>query len=149
MANSADSDQLVSSEANWSGSTLFAKQGISRFSRTRVKFKESVFYLFLHVLNGIASVWSNFVFCFCLQWKWNHTIWHVYCICSKYLDSHNEANSEDPDQTALEGAVWSQSALFAILTVRTVLTHHCSLTLRLQHKSEIRPVGEVPLLEKP
>ena len=25
MANSADTDQLASSEANWSGSTLFAK----------------------------------------------------------------------------------------------------------------------------
>ena len=25
MANSADADQLASSEANWSGSTLFAK----------------------------------------------------------------------------------------------------------------------------
>ena len=27
MANSADADQLASSEANWSGSTLFAKAG--------------------------------------------------------------------------------------------------------------------------
>ena len=27
MANSADPDQLASSEANWSGSTLFAKTG--------------------------------------------------------------------------------------------------------------------------
>ena len=27
MANSADPDQLSSSEANWSGSTLFAKAG--------------------------------------------------------------------------------------------------------------------------
>ena len=27
MANSADPDQLISSEANWSGSTLFAKAG--------------------------------------------------------------------------------------------------------------------------
>ena len=27
MANSADPDQLASKEANWSGSTLFAKQG--------------------------------------------------------------------------------------------------------------------------
>ena len=27
MANSADPDQLASSEANWSGSTLFAKRG--------------------------------------------------------------------------------------------------------------------------
>ena len=26
MANSADSDHLASSEANWSGSTLFAKK---------------------------------------------------------------------------------------------------------------------------
>ena len=37
MANSADPDQLAFSEANWSGSTLFAKQEISGFSRTRVK----------------------------------------------------------------------------------------------------------------
>ena len=37
MANSADPDQLASSEANWSGSTLFAKKGVSGFSRTRVK----------------------------------------------------------------------------------------------------------------
>ena len=27
MTNSADSDELASSEANWSGSTLFAKAG--------------------------------------------------------------------------------------------------------------------------
>ena len=39
IANSADPDQLASSEANWSGSKLFAKQGISRFSRTRVNKK--------------------------------------------------------------------------------------------------------------
>ena len=37
MTNSADPDQLVSSEANRSGSTLFAKTGISGFSKTRVK----------------------------------------------------------------------------------------------------------------
>ena len=36
MANSADPDQLASSEANWSGTTLFAKQGISGLSRTRL-----------------------------------------------------------------------------------------------------------------
>ena len=30
MANSADPDQLASSEANWSGSTLFAKAGYTR-----------------------------------------------------------------------------------------------------------------------
>ena len=36
MANSADPDQLASSEANWPGSTLFAKQDISGFNRTRI-----------------------------------------------------------------------------------------------------------------
>ena len=30
MANSADPDQLASEEANWSGSTLFAKAGYIR-----------------------------------------------------------------------------------------------------------------------
>ena len=36
MTNSADPDQLASSEANWSGSTLFAKTGYVVFSRRRV-----------------------------------------------------------------------------------------------------------------
>ena len=36
MANSADPDQLAS-EANWSGSALFAKAGDIRVHRTRVK----------------------------------------------------------------------------------------------------------------
>ena len=40
MANGAGPDQLASSEANWSGSTLFAKQGISGFSWTRIKLQK-------------------------------------------------------------------------------------------------------------
>ena len=36
MANSADSDQLASSEANRSGSTLFAKAGYIRFFRSQL-----------------------------------------------------------------------------------------------------------------
>ena len=39
MTNSADPDQLASSEANWSGSTLFAKTGLVVFSNRRVKTK--------------------------------------------------------------------------------------------------------------
>ena len=35
MANSADPDQLVSSEANWSGSTLFAKAGYIRVQQDK------------------------------------------------------------------------------------------------------------------
>ena len=37
MANSADPDQLASSEANWSGSKLFAKIWHVVFSKRRVK----------------------------------------------------------------------------------------------------------------
>ena len=35
MANSADPDQLASSEANWSGSTLFAKEGYNRVQQNK------------------------------------------------------------------------------------------------------------------
>ena len=37
MANSADSDQLASSEANWSGSTLFPKTGYVRVQQDKVQ----------------------------------------------------------------------------------------------------------------
>ena len=37
MTNSADPDQLASEEANWSGSTLFAKTGHVVLSKRRVK----------------------------------------------------------------------------------------------------------------
>ena len=35
MTNSADPDQLVSTEANWSGSTLFAKAGCIRVQQDK------------------------------------------------------------------------------------------------------------------
>ena len=35
MTNSADPDQLASSEANWSGSTLFAKVGYTQGQQDR------------------------------------------------------------------------------------------------------------------
>ena len=37
MANSADPDQLASSEANWSGSTRFARTGYAVLSKRRIK----------------------------------------------------------------------------------------------------------------
>ena len=46
MANSADPDQLASSEANWSGSTLFAKAGITKTS------------LFKYIENFITKNWK-------------------------------------------------------------------------------------------
>ena len=36
MANSADPDQLASSEVNWSGSTLFAKAGYVRVQQVHM-----------------------------------------------------------------------------------------------------------------
>ena len=35
MTNGADPDQLASSEANWSGSTLFAKTGYIRIQQDK------------------------------------------------------------------------------------------------------------------
>ena len=35
MTNSADPDQLVSEEANWSGSALFAKGGYTRVQQDK------------------------------------------------------------------------------------------------------------------
>ena len=55
IANSADSDQLVSSEANWSGSTLFAKTWHVVFSERRVKLIKYILvfslnqYIFLYI----------------------------------------------------------------------------------------------------
>ena len=39
MTNSADSDQLASAEANWSGSTLFAKTGYVVFSKRKINYQ--------------------------------------------------------------------------------------------------------------
>ena len=36
MANSADPDQLASTEANWSGSTLIAKAGYIRVQQDQI-----------------------------------------------------------------------------------------------------------------
>ena len=71
MANSADPDQLAS--ANWSGSTLFAKQGISGFSRTRVN------------KSAIAGVWT-------LEIEQHKHDFSAYCISA--LTTH-WANSAD------------------------------------------------------
>ena len=50
MTNSVDPDQLASSEANWSGSTLFAKTGHVVFSKRRV----------MRVLQKVLSLGSDY-----------------------------------------------------------------------------------------
>ena len=62
MTDSADPDQLAS-EANWSGSTLFAKTGRIVFSKRRVKIYKVIVLLkhvaSLHVL--CYGVWKNII----------------------------------------------------------------------------------------
>ena len=53
MTNSADPDQLASSEANWSGSTLFAKTGHVVFSKRRVNKQKQDLIL------GFANIYSK------------------------------------------------------------------------------------------
>ena len=48
MTNSADPDQLASSEANRSGSTLFAKTGHAMFGKRRVN--NITYYFFQSIL---------------------------------------------------------------------------------------------------
>ena len=52
MANRSDPDQLASEEANWSGSTLFAKTGHSGLSRTRVNVFVQVLYCSLNLFTN-------------------------------------------------------------------------------------------------
>ena len=113
MADSADPDQLSSLEANWSGSTLFAKQDIYRFSRTRVKYGKcpkllnTLFYYYYYFFFFLPI----FFFFFFFSMQLFHKIFS------------GMANSLDPDQTAPRGAVWSRSALFAYAILSETLMH--------------------------
>ena len=58
MANSADPDQLASSEAKWSGSTLFAKAGYIWVQQDKVMYNWSVYLttLFLAMLGKLSPL---------------------------------------------------------------------------------------------
>ena len=73
MANSADPDQLASSEANWSGSTLFAKAGYIRVQQDKgLEFKTEKKNL--------------------IAWEKGLSIYHMYL---KFSDRQAWANSLD------------------------------------------------------
>ena len=75
MTNSADPDQLASSEANWSGSTLFAKTGHVLFSKRRVKFRDRGVFVFL----------SNYMFNannVLLSPIRPRVLWHLILVCT-------------------------------------------------------------------
>ena len=67
MTNSADPDQLASSEANWSGFTLFVKAGY--ISRTRVNadnfvdqtvWMHRLIQVFVECMSGILLVFTHY-----------------------------------------------------------------------------------------
>ena len=53
MTNSADPDQLASSEANWSGSTLFVK--IGHVGSAREGLKERIYFIWQQILSLIVA----------------------------------------------------------------------------------------------
>ena len=55
MADSADPDQLASSEANWSGSTLFAKTGYIRVQQDK-GFNDNLYVLLLTLEMRLSPV---------------------------------------------------------------------------------------------
>ena len=79
MTNSADPDQLASSEANWSGSTLFAKTGYVVFSKRRVKcttFEQGLIYQGSQINSDIVflckssrNVRKRTFWHWCAQWR--------------------------------------------------------------------------------
>ena len=74
MTNSVDPDQMASSEAIWSGSTLFTKVGLVVNSRIRVKVMSSqlvhLIILFLGMLSAVSSLTSICANCFARNWCW-------------------------------------------------------------------------------
>ena len=79
MTNSADPDQLAL-EANWSGSTLFAKTRRFAFSKRRVNYQASIQHLYqcrinppiTYYIQDVVHFWRNPVrakVCQCNQWK--------------------------------------------------------------------------------
>ena len=59
MTNSADPDQLASSEANWSGSALFAKTGHVVLSKRRVKYSFNSLDMMRPWDIGFFSLWHE------------------------------------------------------------------------------------------
>ena len=58
MANIVDTDQLASSEANWSGSTLFAKAGYIRVQQDK-GLEGTLWYKLLKLVNVMGWMLNN------------------------------------------------------------------------------------------
>ena len=104
--NSADTDQLASSEVTDLDLHCLQRQGVSRFSRTRVKIKFYCrewykFLVFLHQINFSSFFLEDF-FYICFSVGVCHQISCLfYRNNTKYWDRLALANSGDPDQMPL------------------------------------------------
>ena len=85
MTNSADPDQLASEEANWSGSTLFAKTGHVVFSKRRVKY----------LLSTWCVVRASYT---CSRWGKGHV--NIWPTTWENIPSIQNAPSDDSDHCA-------------------------------------------------
>ena len=112
MTSRADPDQLASSEANWSGSTLFAKTGHVVFSKRRVK-----------MIDQYCTVPDETNACM----KWMAMVTRLQLTgavaCSHCLAWYKPCNSEDPGNqsvnlkritmfTVNNKTLWLQTMLF-------------------------------------
>ena len=104
MTNSADPDKLASEEANWSGSTLFAKKGHVVFSNRWVK--NSFFLLFQESKNILCKPSSKETICMQSNGKDRKKIMHFLYWMQRINLSDLQtkpgtcADSVDPDETA-------------------------------------------------
>ena len=114
ITNSADPDQLASSETTWSGSTLIAKVGYIPFQQDKgqtriqtkpnsgkyINWRDNSWYIFTYIF----FLHQNIPFGYSLELPQRVSIRYVLVkilinyIYSKYLDWQAWANSADPDQ---------------------------------------------------
>ena len=74
MANSADPDHLASSEANWSGSTLFTKAGYIRVQQDKGSWRLChIFSDFLY-----KSIYCGHSFYYLNKFLSNHMLWYSF-----------------------------------------------------------------------
>ena len=91
MANSADLDQLASSEANWSGSALFAKAGYIRVQQDKGKSSEfgMITFILLLWLIFYYNLYTCTVFCYynlLCYYMYNLYLYTVFCYYNSLIN---------------------------------------------------------------
>ena len=88
MTNSADPNQLASSEANWSGSTLFAKIEHVLFTKRRVKkaYQTRTLIFVYYLGNSVDKIDdSSLLFLHTVESKISFPLEKVHIICHSYF----------------------------------------------------------------